>query len=71
MSMSMYIYIEMPNCLASGQSGTGLIKTNDAGTGPGTGLVCHFFCSVSDQNSGCRNVDAGISFLNANAQLCH
>jgi hypothetical protein len=30
--MSMFIYIEMPDCPASGQ--TGMIKTNDAGTGP-------------------------------------
>jgi hypothetical protein len=34
MSMSMYIYVEMPDCPAYGQSGTGLKKTNDAGTGP-------------------------------------
>jgi hypothetical protein len=30
----MYIYIEMPDRSASGQSGTGLKKTNDAWTGP-------------------------------------
>jgi hypothetical protein len=37
MSMSIDIYIEnagMPDCPASGQSGTGLKKTNDAETGP-------------------------------------
>jgi hypothetical protein len=33
-SMSMYIYIEMPDRPASSQSGTGLKKTNDARTGP-------------------------------------
>jgi hypothetical protein len=38
----------MPNCLASDQSGTGLKKTNDAGTGPvpdQAKAVQHFFLS--------------------------
>jgi hypothetical protein len=30
----MYLYAEMPECQTSGQSGTGLKKTNDTGTGP-------------------------------------
>jgi hypothetical protein len=34
LSMSKYISIEMPDCPASHQSGTGLNKINDAGTGP-------------------------------------
>ncbi len=34
MSMSMYLYVEMPECQTSGQFGTGLKKTNDAGTDP-------------------------------------
>ncbi len=32
--MSIDIYIEMPDCPASSQSGTQLKKTNDAETGP-------------------------------------
>ncbi len=32
--MSIDIYMEMPDCPASGQSGTELKKTNDAETGP-------------------------------------
>ncbi len=42
----------MPDCLASGHSGTGLKKTNDAETGPAD-AVRHFFSPVPDQNSGC------------------
>jgi hypothetical protein len=62
----------MPDCPASGQSGTGLKKTNDAGTGPVPDYahtVRHFFSPVPDENSGCRNADAGVSFLDADAQL--
>jgi hypothetical protein len=59
----------MPDCPAFGQSGTGMNRTNDAGTGPVPDLadaVRHFL----DSNSGCRNADAGVSFLDADAQLC-
>jgi hypothetical protein len=48
-------------------------KTNDAGTDPvpdQAGAVRHFFGMVPEWNNGCRNADAGVSFLDANAQLC-
>ncbi len=60
----LYINAEMPDCLASSQSGTGLKKTNDAGTGPVLDkayTVQHFLGPVPDYNSGCRNDDAGVS----------
>jgi hypothetical protein len=41
----------MPDCPASVQSGTGLKKTNDAGTGPvpdQADTVRHFFSPVPD-----------------------
>ncbi len=41
----------MPDCPASDQSGTGIKKTNDAGTGPvpdQTKAVRHFFGPVPD-----------------------
>jgi hypothetical protein len=62
----------MPNCPASDQSGTGLKKTNDAGTGPvldQAKTVWHFFGPVPGWNYWCRNADAGVSFLDADAQL--
>jgi hypothetical protein len=31
--------------------------------------VWQFFSLIPDQNSGCRNADAGVSFLDADAQL--
>jgi hypothetical protein len=43
-------------------------KTNDAGTG----LSLHspvFFVSDTGLNSGCRNADAGVNLLDADAQL--
>ncbi len=55
----------MPDCPASSQSGTGMKKTNDAGTGPGLHSPA-FFVS----GSGCRNTDAGVSLLDADPQLC-
>jgi hypothetical protein len=48
-------------------------KTNDAGTGPvpdQAKAVQHFFGLIQDWNYQCRNADAGISFLDADAQLC-
>jgi hypothetical protein len=65
----------MPDCLASGQYGTGMIKTNDARTDPApdqSDTVQHFFGPVPDLNNGRRNADAGVSFLDADAQpwLC-
>ncbi len=51
----------MPNCPASDQSGTGLKKTNNAGTGPvpdQAKAVRHFFGPVPDWNYWCRNADA-------------
>jgi hypothetical protein len=62
----------MPDCPASDQSGTGMKKTNDAGTGPvpdQAKAVRHFFGPVPDWNYQCRNGDAGVSFLDADAQL--
>jgi hypothetical protein len=62
----------MPDRLASGQSGTELKKTNDAETGPVPDLtdsVRHFFSPERDYDSGCRKADAGVSFLDADAQL--
>ncbi len=78
MSVGMFVCVfvcinaGMPNCLASDQSGTGLKKTNDAGIGPVPDqfkAVRHFFGLVRDWNYRCRNADAGVSFLDANAQL--
>jgi hypothetical protein len=49
-------------------------KTNDARTGPvpdKADEVCHFlFIPVPDGNRGCCHTDAGVSFLDADAQLC-
>jgi hypothetical protein len=73
-SMDKYIYrnSRMPDCPAFGQSGTGLekkltpekdrcwTKLTESGI---------FFIPEPDQNSGCRNDEAGVSFLNADAQL--
>jgi hypothetical protein len=67
----------MPNCPASDQSGTGLKKTNDAGTGPvpdQAKAVWHFFWSGTRlellmPECRCRSADAGFSFLDADAQL--
>ncbi len=62
----------MPNCPASDQSGTGLKKTNYAGTGPvpdQAKAVRHFFGPVPDWNYWCQNANAGVSFLDADAQL--
>jgi hypothetical protein len=46
MFVCVFVYINagMPNCLASDQSGAGLKKNNDAGTGP-----------VPDQSKAVRN----------------
>jgi hypothetical protein len=35
-----------------------------------TKLMQHFFIPVPDWNHGCRNTDAGVSFLDADALLC-
>ncbi len=70
--MCVCINAGMPDCPASDQSGTGMNRTNDAGTGPvpdEADAVRHFFSLVPDKNSGCRNADAGVSFLVADAQL--
>ncbi len=72
MFMFVCINARMPDCPASDQSGTGIKKTNDAGTGPvpdQTKAVRHFFGPVLDWNCWCRNADAGVSFLDADAQL--
>ncbi len=48
-------------------------KTNDAGTGlvpDQAKAVRHFFGPVPDWNYQCRNADAGVSFLDADVQLC-
>jgi hypothetical protein len=53
MCVFMCINAGMPNCPASDQSGTGLKKTNDAGTGPvpdQAKAVRLFFGSVPDWN---------------------
>jgi hypothetical protein len=63
----------MPDCPASSQFGTGMKKTNDARRGPvpdEADAVRHFYIPVLDENQGCLNTDAGISFLDADAQLC-
>jgi hypothetical protein len=62
----------MPDRPASSQSGTGLKKTNDAGTGSvpeQNDAVQHFFATVPDWDDGYRNTDAGVSFLDADAHL--
>ncbi len=38
--IGMYINARMPNCPASGQSGTGMKKPNDDGTGPVLICIC-------------------------------
>ncbi len=48
-------------------------KTNDAGTGlvpDQAKAVRHFFGPIPDWNYPCRNANAGVSFLDADAQLC-
>jgi hypothetical protein len=62
----------MTDCSASYQSGTGLKKTNDAGNNPVPELndaVRHFIGPVPDWDDECRNADAGVSFLDADAHL--
>jgi hypothetical protein len=62
----------MPDCPASSQSGTGLKKTNDAGTEVQyrTKLTqSGIFLVWYRTNSGCRNADASGSFLYADARL--
>jgi hypothetical protein len=62
----------MPDCAASGHSGTGLIKTNDAVTytvPEESDAVRHFLAAVPDWDDGCRNADAGVTFLDADAHL--
>jgi hypothetical protein len=63
--------VQMSACPACNQSGSGTKKTNDAGTGPvpdQANEVQHFF-SVRYQTE-IMNADAGVSLLNADAQLC-
>jgi hypothetical protein len=63
----------MPDRPASSHSGTGLKKTNDAGTGSvpeQNDAVRHSFAPVPDSDDGYRNTDAGVSFLDADAHLC-
>ncbi len=62
----------MPDYPVSSQSGTGMKKNNDAKVGYLTKLTQSsiFFGPVPDWIGGCRNADAGVSFLNADAQLC-
>ncbi len=76
MFMCVFVFINagMPDCPASDQSGTGMKKNNDAGTDPvpdQAGAVRHFFGPIPELNNGCRNADAAVSFLDADAQLCH
>jgi hypothetical protein len=62
----------MPDRPASSQSGTGLKKlTMPEQVRYRTKLTQSgiFFSPVPDFNSGCRNADAGVSFLDADAQL--
>ncbi len=63
----------MPDSPASGQSGTGIQqKTNDARSVPVldlTDAIRHFIGPVHDRDYGCRNADAGLSFLDADVQL--
>jgi hypothetical protein len=63
-----YKNAKMSDCLASGQFSTGMKKTNDAGTGPvqdWADKVRHFLVRYRN-----KIMDAGISFLDADAQLC-
>jgi hypothetical protein len=63
----------MPDYLASRQPGTGLKKTNDAEAvlvPEWRNAVWHFFGPVLDWDDRCRNADAGVSFLDADAHLC-
>jgi hypothetical protein len=63
---------EMPDRPASCQSATGLKKINDAGARPVpdySGVVQHFFAPVRDCDGECRNADASVSFLDADAHL--
>ncbi len=76
MSISMNIYMyrnsRMPDRPASGQSGTRLKKlTPPEQDRCWTKLTESgiFFIPVPDQSSGCRNDEAGVSFLDADAQL--
>jgi hypothetical protein len=60
----------MADCPTSGQSGTGSKKINDTRTDPVPYLaVWHFFGSDTGQKLWMLNTNAGISFLDAVAQL--
>ncbi len=59
MRVCMYVCINarMPDCLVSDQSGTGMKKINNAGTGPvpdRADIVRNFLGPVPDWNYGCR-----------------
>ncbi len=69
----MCINAGMPDCLASDQSVTEMKKNHDAGTDPvpdQANEVLQFFGPVPHWNSECRNADAGVSLLDADAQQC-
>ncbi len=62
----------MPDCPASGQTSPGMKKVNEIGTGPVwdyADAVRHFWSGTTDQIDGCWNADAGVSFLDTDAQL--
>jgi hypothetical protein len=67
------VCVYITGCSASYQSGTVMKKTNDVRPDPVADqalAVRIFFGLVPDWNYGCWNADAGISFLDADAQLC-
>jgi hypothetical protein len=70
MCVFMCINAGMPDCPASDQSSTGIKKTNDAGTGPVPNqikAVRHFLVRYWTE---IIDTDAGVSFLDADDQLC-
>jgi hypothetical protein len=73
MSVRVLLCAGMPDCPASDQSGTGMKKTNDVGTG----LVLTkpmksgiFSVWYRTEIITCRNANAGVNLLDADAQLC-
>ncbi len=58
----------MPDCLASSHSGNEMKKNNDAGTGPVPDYADAVGIFLVPYQT--ERMDAGVSFLDADAQLC-
>jgi hypothetical protein len=76
MSRSMYIYVEMPECrtvrhpVSPVPVWKKLTMPEQVQYRTKVTQSSIFFSPVPDQNLGCQNADAGVSFHDADAQLC-